>query len=249
MADGKAASPLEAAGSPFRLEDTLGVAMEHSPSEGEEVVTAFVRWNHAVRREIHNEIDSAATSRNVGVFLDFTMTLAIVVVSLELVSFVLLTGLAASASRVTRGRHGRRDRIATFRERVEVVVSVVAALTILCQVLVFSLFLGRTPKRGQVVASVGAMVALGLAQWHLVTKHESSAAWARYLFNVAWQILGVAYFLNVYGSCKELQEDKAEPSWSCFNHPLALKLRRRLPPALLVAAVLLGVFLTQPTQF
>ena len=32
--------------------DALGVAMEPSPSDGEHTIHAFVRWNHAVRREI-----------------------------------------------------------------------------------------------------------------------------------------------------------------------------------------------------
>ena len=31
--------------------DALGVAMEPSPSDGEHTIHAFVRWNHAVRRE------------------------------------------------------------------------------------------------------------------------------------------------------------------------------------------------------
>ena len=174
-----------------------------------------------------------------GVLLDATATLAVVVVALELASLVLLTAGAGGASHVG---DGTRARVRELRARVETVIYLVCALTVLCQAAVFTVFVDATPKRGAVVAFAVAAAGLGLVHHNLVTA-RTAPSWLEYAFNAAWQGLGVAYFLTVYGVAKDLRERRTKPSWACLTHPATVRGCKTAAPVLLAAAILAAVLL------
>lgn len=189
--------------------------------------------------EIHDELDEIAQSRNVGVLLDATATLAVVVVALELASLVLLTAGAGGASHVG---DSKRARVRELRARLETVIYLACGLTVLCQAAVFTVFVDATPKRGAVAAFAVAAAGLGLVHHNFVTA-RTAPAWLEYAFNAAWQGLGVSYFLTVYGVAKDLRERRTKPSWACLTHPATVQGCKTAAPVLLAAAILAAVLL------
>mmetsp|Transcript_12383 Transcript_12383/g.16682 ORF Transcript_12383/g.16682 Transcript_12383/m.16682 type:complete len:687 (+) Transcript_12383:154-2214(+) len=68
--------------------DALGIAMEHTSGEKDapKVILSFVRWNHAIRRELHEHLDKVAHSyqqRWMHAFVDVITSLAIVAAIFE----------------------------------------------------------------------------------------------------------------------------------------------------------------------
>lgn len=227
-----------------RPDDVLGVAMEHSPSETDDdfecVVRSFVRWNHAVRREIRDEYDEmkrGVQSRNVTVLLDAQMTVGLVLVGLEIVSLFVLTAMLFLGG-------DSRLRTAVWRARLEGVICCLASVNLFGQMLLYALFIDRYPRRAATVAVAGGAIVLGVVHTSLARQGAGIGRAAHYAFNAAWQLLGITYFLVCYSQAKILREAKLAHSWACLAHPTTISAAKKALPIVLFLAILsLVIFL------
>ena len=64
----------------------------------------------------------------------------------------------------------------------------------------------------------------------------------RLFANIAWQILGITYFLVAYSQAKYLRERKIPPAWVTLSHPNSVEFCKKATPFILFLTILAIIF-------
>ena len=182
--DGVAVSA-ELAGAP--LDDALGMALEACADDGDEhTILCFVRWNHAVRREMREASREGAArglrSLGVAVLVDAVGLVALVCAVLGLAHALLALCLLGGA-----------DRFGARRDAVGAWVPGLGLLGLVLVLAVVGIFRGQVPG-GDLVYAAWGVAALGAAASLGVLRSSAGASRpARLGLEVAWACFGVLY--------------------------------------------------------
>jgi len=214
--------------------DALGIAMEAKErQEGEEVLLCFVRWNHAVRRELKDEIDKVVFDMH-GTFLSAlvyaTALLAAGVLALlgTLLIFDALLGAGVHDAALRRQHR-----------RLENAVFLLGGFALALALALYATFTTSLPRRHFFL--LFWVVFVLLASFRAANSHGS----LRFALAAVVHALAFCYHGLLCHTALQLRKDQTRPN-SLFAHlpPRALAGLKLAAPFACILLVFLLVFLT-----
>lgn len=253
--DGTAVA-LEATAGAVPTVDALGVAMEDSPSsnkhadleegrgllseDSEHVVLCFVRWNHAVRRELNLEMEKVVDQMH-GTFLS-VLVYATAFVAAGVVA--LLAALLVVRTADTTGKAGSTDRGALARhdQRLRSWIYFLALLSFILLVALVAVFTTAVPHL-RLLAAAGAFL-LGLlsaAEIAASSNHRHSNDYTALTFLLL--VCALLYHALLCFAALKLRYHQTQPKSIVTCSPTCFTWARRLLPCCCILGIFLCIFL------
>mmetsp|Transcript_13174 Transcript_13174/g.52785 ORF Transcript_13174/g.52785 Transcript_13174/m.52785 type:complete len:1019 (-) Transcript_13174:549-3605(-) len=203
-------------------------------AETEETLLSFVRWNHAVRRELQDEIDKVVYQMHGSM-----LSVLVYVTALLAAGLVALLGTLLVFD-VARGAGVEDAALRRQEVRLQDAIVFLGFVVLLLGVACVAVFTTRLPNRA-VLAAHALAVAVVLPLNHATWSGKSPAA--ALAIRVILHVVLFSYHAVVCLTALQLRKDQTRPN-SLFHScsPRAVTWMKRLAPLLCILAIFAGVF-------